>query len=109
MKHFPFFEPASNEIQVLTAGLVRIVQKSTPSFLAGSRLFSTSLAESGVGTSVEFDTSGKSPAYLHHRKNFRAGAGKPAAGILITCYRAARNLSSGRGLARPVCANIRIA
>jgi len=69
MKHF-LFEPASNEIQVLTAGLVRIVQKSTPSFPCGSRLFSTSPAESGAGTSVEFDTSGKSPAYLHHCKNF---------------------------------------
>jgi hypothetical protein len=29
----------------------------------------------------KFDTSGKSPAYLHHRKNFRARAGKPAAGF----------------------------
>src|SRR5450759_3003223 len=28
------------------------------------------------------DTSGKSPAYHHHRKNFRARAGKPAAGFL---------------------------
>ena len=33
--------------------------------------------------SKKFDTSGKSPAYLHHRKNFRARAGKPAAGFLI--------------------------
>jgi hypothetical protein len=29
----------------------------------------------------KFDRSGKSPAYLHHRKNFRARAGKPAAGF----------------------------
>jgi hypothetical protein len=29
----------------------------------------------------EFDTSGKSPAYLHHRKNFRARAGKLVAGF----------------------------
>ena len=28
-----------------------------------------------------FDTSGKSPAYLHHRKNSKARAGKPAAGF----------------------------
>jgi hypothetical protein len=28
-----------------------------------------------------FDTSGKSPAYCHHRKNSRARAGKPAAGF----------------------------
>jgi hypothetical protein len=28
-----------------------------------------------------FDTSGKSPAYLHHRKNSQARAGKPAAGF----------------------------
>jgi hypothetical protein len=28
-----------------------------------------------------FDTSGKSPAYLHHRKNRKARAGKPAAGF----------------------------
>ncbi|WP_154072590.1 hypothetical protein [Bradyrhizobium erythrophlei] len=29
----------------------------------------------------KFDSSGKSPAYLHHRKNFRARAGKLAAGF----------------------------
>jgi hypothetical protein len=29
----------------------------------------------------KFDTSGKSPAYLHHRKNFRARAGKLASGF----------------------------
>jgi hypothetical protein len=28
-----------------------------------------------------FDTSGKSPAYLHHRNNTKARAGKPAAGF----------------------------
>jgi hypothetical protein len=30
---------------------------------------------------LALDTSGKSPAYLHHRKNFKARAGKPAAGF----------------------------
>jgi hypothetical protein len=30
---------------------------------------------------IEFDTSGKSPAYLHHRKNFRARARRLAAGF----------------------------
>jgi hypothetical protein len=29
----------------------------------------------------KFDTSGKSPAYLHHRKNSKARAGKSAAGF----------------------------
>jgi hypothetical protein len=30
-----------------------------------------------------FDTSGKSPAYLHHRKNSKARAGRPAAGFSL--------------------------
>jgi hypothetical protein len=34
-----------------------------------------------VERTEKFDTSGKSPAYLHHRKNCRARAGKPAAGF----------------------------
>jgi hypothetical protein len=29
----------------------------------------------------KFDTSGKSPAYVQHRKKFYARAGKPAAGF----------------------------
>jgi hypothetical protein len=42
----------------------------------------------------EFDTSGKSPAYLHHRKNFEARAGKPAAGFLNRTAAAFAALSS---------------
>jgi hypothetical protein len=43
-------------------------------------------ASAGKATAASeksFDTSGKSPAYRHHRKNIRARAGKPAAGFLI--------------------------
>jgi hypothetical protein len=43
-------------------------------------------AERTTVTFKKFDTSGKSPAYLHHRKNFRACAGKPAAGFLIWIF-----------------------
>lgn len=32
-----------------------------------------------AGARKTFDTSGKSPAYLHHRENSKARAGKPAA------------------------------
>jgi hypothetical protein len=40
------------------------------------------LADRSAVTAKEFDTSGKSPAYLHHRKKFGARAGKSAAGFL---------------------------
>jgi hypothetical protein len=36
----------------------------------------------GLGFQKGFDTSGKSPAYLHHRRNQKARAGKSAAGFL---------------------------
>jgi hypothetical protein len=38
-------------------------------------------AERTTATFKKFDTSGKSRAYLHHSKNFKARAGKPAAGF----------------------------
>jgi hypothetical protein len=50
-----------------------------------------------------FDTSGKSPAYPHHRKNFRARAGKPAAGFLNRrVIGISQSLSSGGAFARPI-------
>jgi hypothetical protein len=37
-----------------------------------------------------FDTSGKSPAYLHRRKIFKARAGKPVAGFFNPALRIGR-------------------
>jgi hypothetical protein len=42
----------------------------------------------GQGVEKEFDTSGKSPTYIHQRKIFqKARAGKPAAGVFIWSLR----------------------
>jgi hypothetical protein len=91
-------QPSSNEPKNLTRRanhrhifiIARIAEpgagKPAAGFFNGAAVSSLRRAKRRGNPAVvqrteEFDTSGKSPAYLHHRKNFRARAGKPAAGF----------------------------
>jgi hypothetical protein len=50
----------------------------------------TAPASGSAATLKKFDTSGKSPAHIQHRKNWRARAGKPAAGFFNRTFRIGR-------------------
>jgi hypothetical protein len=57
------------------------IDESVTRYLKDSRSFSPTIKKIEVWREIGVAASGKSPAYLHHRKNFKARAGKPAAGF----------------------------